>query len=111
MVYTSYFASRKYDKDNAISIARWSPKWFSGKTAPELFPPKDLLLRYKNGEVTNEEYIKVYKEQVLNKLDPTSIAKKLDGLVLLCYEKSGDFCHRHIISKWLNENGFECKEL
>ena len=23
--------------------------------------------------------------------------------VLLCYEKSGDFCHRHLVADWLNK--------
>ena len=24
-------------------------------------------------------------------------------VVLLCYEKRGDFCHRHLVSKWIND--------
>jgi uncharacterized protein (DUF488 family) len=23
---------------------------------------------------------------------------------LLCYEKPGDFCHRHIVAEWLHNN-------
>ena len=31
--------------------------------------------------------------------------------VLLCYEKPGDFCHRHILANWLEENfGFKVEE-
>lgn len=26
-----------------------------------------------------------------------------DNVVLCCYEKPGDFCHRHILIKWLGE--------
>lgn len=32
------------------------------------------------------------------------------NIVLLCYEKPTDFCHRHLVAQWLIENGFECKE-
>ena len=30
---------------------------------------------------------------------------------LCCYEKPGDFCHRHILAKWITENtGIEITE-
>lgn len=31
-------------------------------------------------------------------------------IALLCYEKSDDFCHRHLLSKWLSEHGYSCSE-
>ena len=31
-------------------------------------------------------------------------------ICLMCYEKPSDFCHRHLVANWLNENGIECKE-
>ena len=27
--------------------------------------------------------------------------------VLCCYEKTGDFCHRLLLGKWLSDNGFD----
>jgi hypothetical protein len=30
--------------------------------------------------------------------------------VLLCWERNGN-CHRHIVAKWLRENGIECEEV
>ena len=30
---------------------------------------------------------------------------------LMCYEKSGSFCHRTIVAEWLRNNGIEIKEL
>lgn len=45
-------------------------------------------------------------------LNPNDILKELgEDAVLLCYEKPGDFCHRHLVSQWLNENGIRCSEL
>lgn len=32
-------------------------------------------------------------------------------IALVCYEKSGDFCHRHIVADWLNQAGYDVKEL
>jgi uncharacterized protein (DUF488 family) len=31
-------------------------------------------------------------------------------IVLLCYEKPDSFCHRHLVAKWFNENGFPIEE-
>ena len=36
---------------------------------------------------------------------------KCDNMILLCYEKSGDFCHRHVLADWLEENfGYRVEE-
>ena len=43
--------------------------------------------------------------EILNKLDKEEVLKFLDSfetdIILLCYEKSGDFCHRHIVADWI----------
>jgi len=45
----------------------------------------------------------------LSKLDPVSVVEELktksqgQPVVLLCYEKSGSFCHRHLVAEWLNK--------
>ena len=31
-------------------------------------------------------------------------------IALVCYEKPSEFCHRHLVSDWLNAAGFECEE-
>lgn len=33
-----------------------------------------------------------------------------EHLVLVCFEKSDDFCHRNIVSKWMRENGVMARE-
>jgi len=98
---TSYFAN--YKEDNAVSIAFSTPNWFKGEKYKKLAPPKKLLYDYKSGLVEEEEYRKVYSKEVLNKLDPFKIAKELNNKVLLCYEKSEDFCHRKLVAEWLEE--------
>ena len=98
--------------NNAVSIARWSPRGFNNTLwAPELCPPIDLLKDWKEHKITEEEYTRRYKRDILAKLNPNDIYEKYDGKVLLCFEKSDDFCHRHIIREWLNFFGYECKEL
>lgn len=32
------------------------------------------------------------------------------AIALICYEKPSDFCHRHLVAEWLNQNGYKCEE-
>ena len=117
MIYTSYFASNKYDIKDGVSVARYV-KFSVSDYCPELYPSKSLLEWYKGlpvGVRSTPEYIEkytnLYIEQTLSKLDVHELAKRLNNKVLLCYEKSSDFCHRHIIAKWFRDNGYGCEEL
>lgn len=111
MIYTGYFT--KHAKlNNAVSIALYTPKAIKIPSYKPLMPTKQILFKYKNdADYTEEMYRNEYYKNVLNKLDPKEIYSALDEHVLLCYEKSNDFCHRHIIAEWLNGNGYSCKEL
>lgn len=110
MIYTSYFSSRKWELTKGISIARYNKFW-KGESYPSLFPTFSILHDYKNGLINEKEYERRYISEVLSKLNPAKVYQDLNNKVLLCYEKSGDFCHRHIVAKWLNDNGFKCEEL
>lgn len=112
MIYTSYYAkANKLDKNlKLISIARYSPRWMKIDEYKALAPTKEILFQYKEyGDI--RKYIRAYKKDVLSKLSVDKVARDLDGCVLMCYEKSSDFCHRHIVSKWLQIHGYECKEI
>lgn len=113
MIYTSYFAH--YKGQNGVAICLWLPTWTNNiEHYPELAPTQDILLNWKNSAKSAKDellYISAYKTEVLDKLDVNKVAQELDGKVLLCYEKPGAFCHRNIVREWLNENGYECKEL
>lgn len=117
MIYTSYFSSKKYNKENGISIARYNKFW-DGDSYYLLFPSVCLLTWWKHmpanfqqSKEYQDQYKKAFYEETLSKLDPHKVAKDLEGKVLLCYEKSEDFCHRHIIRDWLKSNNIECEEL
>lgn len=105
---TSYFgrANSKAFKDRGlrfVSVAR-SAKYFSGESYPALFPTWEMIKM-----TDKEEYEKVYREKVLDKLDPIQVYRDLKDAVILCHEsmdkiQSGEtFCHRHMIARWLEE--------
>ena len=106
-VYTSFFdAVDKYVlHDRQVSIAISSKPTFKGSTFEQLAPPRWLRDGYKKTKkITKEDFERIYYEEVLSKLDPILVYMELKGKVLLCWEKRGYFCHRHLVMKWLKES-------
>jgi len=93
---------------NAVAISQGVPKWYKGKVYKKLAPSWALV------KVEDEkEYVRRYKYEVLDRLDPAQVLKELgEDAVLLCWEKPGEFCHRRIVAEWLEgELGIEVPEL
>ncbi len=113
-LFTGYFAQmKKYvNRDlTCVSICGKAPFWYKGLEYKTLAPKYSFFIKYKNKEINEEEYTSEYYKLVLDNLDPKKVLEEIDSItfnmnniILLCYEKPGDFCHRHIVSKWLSEN-------
>lgn len=107
MIYTSYFGNWRNFPPDAIlvSVARYKPSHFKGLSALQLAPSEDLLKRFKNHTASEGVYREEYWRQLCH-LDKEKVFNQLDKLgstvILLCYEKPQDFCHRHILAEWLN---------
>jgi hypothetical protein len=120
MIFTCNFANWKKIPGNIapISIARIPPKNWDGFEYPPLWPTSSMLKSYKDGTLTNESYKKFYDSLVLSNLKPYIVVqdlynmldKQYDGLVLLCYESSDKFCHRHLVREWLIESKYVVRE-
>jgi|GEM_PF-3279071 len=108
-----------------ISVSCWHPKWYGNPIMMRSLAPHG----FKNDEPP--EYIPKYKS-LLSKLDPHKISSeakektyfkaKERGLseeeadaitpILLCWETPNQFCHRHMISEWINkETGIHVPEV
>ena len=117
MIYTSYFARcNKLPKGLVpISIARQAPTGYTGLEYKTLAPAWDILSEYKQ---TKDErtYIQQYNYQLFL-LSADQVVKELkelaqsDQIILLCYEKPDDFCHRHLVAQWLTEHGYDTQEI
>lgn len=115
-IYTSYFNKLRSLKDDyiLISISRYRPKYIKPYYRfEELAPSENLLRLYKHDNLTKREYITKYYNETLGKISSADdiysrflkiYEKHKKPILLLCYEKSDDFCHRHIVSNWLNMN-------
>lgn len=114
MIYVSYYGNyRKFPLEfKTVSISRFVPKYMKVDVhAIELAPSQKLLNDYKSGKVDEQQYIEIFKKEILGNLNPSAIQEKYDNCILLCYEKTGDFCHRTLVKNWLNELNIECREL
>ena len=100
-----------------ITICVYPPKGVQMLSYPPLFPPKDLVKTYKDGYISDALYKEVYNKQVLDLLDVAKVVTDLyelagenGAVVLLCYESSDKFCHRHIVRQWLDKYEFATRE-
>jgi hypothetical protein len=121
LIYTTYFAKLKdLPKDIIpIAICGKAPIGYNGPSYRALAPKYDFFMKWKEtGD--NDYYIKCFKEQVLDILNPVQVVANLYyqvgkapcscDIALVCYEKPTDFCHRHLVADWLIGHGYECKE-
>lgn len=117
-----------------VGISRYCPDWLKINHLDNflfiennfLAPSKELLEGIKNGSITQTEYTERYKDQIHHCFDKFSwfdsfddwiyqldneFSDKYSAVVLLCYEKPTDFCHRHILREMLNyEYHIRCDE-
>lgn len=109
-IYTSYFAKMKKIPENIvkISICGKVPEWYDGIQYKKVAPKYKFFMEWKENK-DNNFYIEHFNSEVLDTLSAQSVYEDLERLsngndcVLLCYEKPGDFCHRHLVADWLSE--------
>lgn len=109
MIYTGNYQNCKTNTIKTFSISKDKGKdaGYNGQCFSLLAPKEDFFRKWRNnkGKISDEEnnhfYIYSYYTEVLKDLDPEEIYKKLNNSILLCYEKNDEFCHRHIVSAWL----------
>ena len=133
MIYTTYFANLKHLPPNVIPIAISAkvPDWYTGlrysKLAPKYY--NSVLMRWR---YSSADYAEYFNQNILNNLNITKVLDELQVMlpedikmqmqgpfwrnedwhvVLICYEKPDDICHRHLVSQWLRDNGYDCNEL
>lgn len=122
MIYISYFAKLKeLERYNIIpiSISAKAPEWYKGLQYKKLAPKYEFFMEWKKNQ-DNEYYIEHFQKEILDKLDAANVIQELLYMIpnwydikdfaLVCYEKPSDFCHRHLVAKWLSKNGFNCEE-
>lgn len=118
MIYTTYFAKLRNLPDNVtpVSICLNPPAYYTGLQFKTLAPPQALLNMWHESH-NREAYVRWFKSTVLDKLDQTDTAMTLYEMVgkgndvaLVCFEKSGAFCHRNLVAEWFKAANIPCEE-
>lgn len=119
-IYTTYFANIRHLPESIIpvSIAGKPPEKWDGIEYKKLAPKWSFFSEWKKTK-NNDYYIEHFYNEVLSSLTPQNVIDELNkissnndnkDIALVCYEIPRDFCHRHIVSGWLNRNGYCVKE-
>jgi hypothetical protein len=138
IIYSGYFGGlKKYNYPNPINIALKAPDYWTGPNAKWLAPSPQWFWLWKKSLDTKtnkeaiEEYSELYFQTILRNLMPLDIINRLSKLsneedcTLICFEKpplkkiinpdslevNKDFCHRHIITSFLRNCGYDAFEL
>lgn len=83
---------------------------------PSLSPSKNLFLKMKNPnlEFSREDYFKEFENEINRPAFEMAIYDLIDSLydkgdiLLMCYCKEPNFCHRFLVYKKLKSMGYEC---
>ena len=110
MLYTGSYTNFM-DDERGISISGDKGKQvnYQGDYYKKLAPKYDFWKKWHDniGKISDKEnnlfYVSSYVNNVLYNLDATNVLLKLNERILLCYEESYDFCHRHIVACWLED--------
>lgn len=122
-IYTSYFANLKTLEKagiKCVGICALPPAWFDGPNYASVAPSKDILFEMKkdhNETRYRERYFneilcayRFHPEYLIQGLASISGPEHAD-IALCCFEKPGDFCHRHLLAEWIKERtGIEITE-
>lgn len=104
-----WFFKRYKDKINNIELYNMiKADYYDSSFIKDMENIKMNMIKY-----AENEYIENYQKEVLDKLNAKTVYEELgEDAVLLCWENTEKFCHRHLVAKWLeNELGVEITEL
>ena len=102
MIYTSYYSGKQTGKSISISLRPFKGCTFD--SLPLFASSEDLLKFWESSnkdEAAQQKYSEIFREEMAAKdrFIDLWIGRIKEDVTLNCYEKSGDFCHRHIVGE------------
>lgn len=94
------------EKYTPIAICQYPPSWYDGLVYKKVAPTYPMIQGMKE-EATRDRYLAMYIEEKLGPLNSDNVMKDLEKMsngkdvVLLCFEKPDEFCHRKIVAMFL----------
>ena len=118
MIYTASYKQPQNHHGELISISRTVPRGVSVNGSIPFLAPSQGLLEFWKATKDEQQYIDRYRQEISRHWggidSDTAIANWLRGLspridqTLLCWEKSGDFCHRNLAIKFVQKYRPDC---
>lgn len=116
-MYTTYYANLRNLPEDVVPIAISAtvPKWYTGLTYRKLIPPYTAFKEFKEGSSASLFYYRYYNE-VLKDKSQSAIYNELcnlagtSNIALVCYERSDEVCHRHLVASWFRDSDIKCEE-
>ena len=110
-IYTGSFFNKTFPVDSVcISISRSDPRIFSGPRYPTLAPSASLLSHWHQYHdvayytAQYNQYLSTLNwKQVVEELKAIAKALNSQHVVLCCWEPDNQFCHRHLVKAWLQQ--------
>lgn len=113
-IYTGYYGNwRKYAGLCMVAISSDRPRTPMSECR-ELAPKSYMVQQFKSGTMSQTVYTARYLtllaqcesyERIIRKLVEISEQNGGKDLVLCCYEKPTEFCHRHLAAEWITRHG------
>ena len=110
MIYTGYYGglTRIVGDITKVQVSNSAPAPVDIRFEKAIPDWAFIVKPYKDGLITKEEYEERYtlqldkfRENILGVIEYFKGTGK--DYILLCYEKPGDFCHRHILADYINK--------
>ena len=105
----SIYAEPDSDDGLRVLVTRFHPRGVKKERydvwCRDLAPSRDLLKRYKEGTVRWNEFLGMLRSELRGNGDSKRLIRDLNAksrtqnITILCYEKSGMPCHRHMIKR------------
>ena len=112
-IYTGSYANCQLGNLVSISLDKGKSADFIGDSYIGLAPQREFFRIWKDNktllseDANNLYYMKEFYKKVLCNLDPKKVLEDLsqfgDNVIILCYENSDQFCHRHLVAAWLEK--------
>jgi hypothetical protein len=106
-VHTSYYFSSRIREPglNLVAVSNSYPKHLSwlkdARHYRKLCPGWSLVKEYKRHTISWQNYVDIYREDILDKLNAEKVFNDLgEDAIILCWEKPGKLCHRRLIADW-----------
>jgi hypothetical protein len=85
----------------ALAISLGVPRGWRGRRYTGLAPSRKLIKI-----MDPETFTRLYKVEVLDKLDPMKVIVDLggDNFAMLCWEAPEEFCHCRVVAAWMRKH-------